>query len=60
MREMGLYEEGESEGFPGLRMGMIVDCFQVDGKVCVDQERLKTYIKENVTLIVEGGLGEGR
>ena len=33
MREMGLYEECESEDFPGLRMGMIVDCFQVDGKV---------------------------
>ena len=34
MREMDLYEEGESESFPGLKMGMIVDCFQVDGKVC--------------------------
>ena len=33
MREMGLYEEGESEGFPNLRIGIIVDCFQVDGKV---------------------------
>ena len=33
MREMGLYEKGESEGFTGLRMGMIVNCFQVDGKV---------------------------
>ena len=33
MREMGLYEEGESEGFSGLRMGMIVDCFLVEGKV---------------------------
>ena len=32
VREMGLYKEGESEGFPGLKMGMIVDCFQVDGK----------------------------
>ena len=31
--EMGLYEKGESESFPGLKMGMIVDCFQVDGKV---------------------------
>ena len=52
---MILYEEGESEGFPGLRMGMIVDCLQVDGKVCVDQERLKIYIEENVTQIVGGG-----
>ena len=43
MREMGLYEKGESEGFPDLRMGMIVDCFRADGKVCVDQERLKIY-----------------
>ena len=33
VREMGLYEEGESEGFLGLRVWMIVDCFQVDGKV---------------------------
>ena len=24
MREMDLYEEGESESFPGLKMGMIV------------------------------------
>ena len=29
MREMGPYEKG----FPGLRMGMIVDCFQEDGKM---------------------------
>ena len=34
MREMDLYEEGESDSFFGLKMGMIVDCFQVDGKVC--------------------------
>ena len=34
MREMDLYEEGELESFPGLKMGMIVDCLQVDGKVC--------------------------
>ena len=33
VREMGRYEEGESEGFPGLRMGMMVNCFQADGKV---------------------------
>ena len=33
VREMGLYEEGVSEGFPGLRIGIIVDCFQVDRKV---------------------------
>ena len=33
VREMGRYEEGESEGFLGLRMGMMVDCFQEDGKV---------------------------
>ena len=38
---MDRYKEGESEGFPGLRMGMIVDCFQAEGKVRVDQERLK-------------------
>ena len=33
MREMGLYKEGELEGVPGLRMGMILDCFQANGKV---------------------------
>ena len=33
VREMGQYEEGESENFPGLRMGMMVDCFQADGKI---------------------------
>ena len=39
MREMGLYEEGESEGFSDLRIRMIVDCFQADGKVCVLTKR---------------------
>ena len=43
-QEMGRYEEGESEGFSSLRMGMMVDCFQADGKVGVDQERLKISI----------------
>ena len=33
LREMGQYEKGKSEGFPGLRMGIMIDCFQDDGKV---------------------------
>ena len=54
---MGLYEEGESEGFSDLRMGMIVYCFQADGKVCVDQERLKMYRRK---FNADCGIEEGR
>lgn len=38
---MGLNEEGESEGLPGLGMGIMVEVFQVEGKVLVDHDRLK-------------------
>ena len=41
VREIGRKEAGESRGFPILRMGMIEDVFQMDGKECEDQERLK-------------------
>ena len=60
VREMGLYEEGESEGFPGLRMGIIVDCFQADGKVCVLTKKGWRCIEESLTQIVVGGIEEGR
>ena len=33
VREMRRHEEDESEGFPCLRMGMMIDYFQADGKV---------------------------
>ena len=40
-REIGRKEAGESRGFPILRMGIMEDVFQMEGKECVDQERLK-------------------
>ena len=41
VREIGRKEEGESRGFPILCMGIIEDVFQMEGKECEDQERLK-------------------
>ena len=41
MREIGRKEAGESRGFPILWMGIIEDVFQMEGKECEDQERLK-------------------
>ena len=41
VRDMGRKEEGDEVGLPGLWIGMIVDGFQVEGKDCEDQERLK-------------------
>ena len=41
VREIGGKEAGESRGFPILCMGIIEDVFQMEGKVCEDQERLK-------------------
>ena len=38
---IGRKEAGESRGFPILRMGIIKDVFQMEGKECEDQERLK-------------------
>ena len=40
VREIGRKEAGESRGFPILCMKMI-DVFQMEGKECKDQERLK-------------------
>ena len=41
VREIGLKEAGESRGFPILQMGIMEDVFQMEGKHCEDQERLK-------------------
>ena len=41
MREIGRKKAGESRGFPILWMGIIEDFFQMEGKECEDQERLK-------------------
>ena len=41
VREIGRKEAGESRGFPILCMGIIEDVFQIEGKECKDQERLK-------------------
>ena len=41
VREIGLKEAGESRGFPILWMGIMEDVFQMEGKECEDQERLK-------------------
>ena len=41
VREIGWKEAGESRGFPILCMGMIEDVFQMEGKECKDQKRLK-------------------
>ena len=40
VREMGWKEAGESRGFSILWME-IIDVFQIEGKECEDQERLK-------------------
>ena len=41
VREIGWKEAGESRGFPILCMGIMKDVFQMEGKECEDQERLK-------------------
>ena len=41
VREIGRKEAGESRGFPILWMGIIEDVFQIEGKECQVQERLK-------------------
>ena len=41
MRKIGRKEAAESRGFPILWMGIIEDVFQMEGKECEDQERLK-------------------
>ena len=39
--EIGRKEAGESRGFPILWMGILEDVFQMEGKECKDEERLK-------------------
>ena len=41
VREIGRKEAGESRSFPILCMGIIEVVFQMEGKKCEDQERLK-------------------
>ena len=41
VREIGRKEAGESRGFPILWMGIIEDVFQMEGKECENQKRLK-------------------
>ena len=41
VREIGRKEAGESRGFPILCMGIMENVFQMEGKKCEDQERLK-------------------
>ena len=41
VREIGRKEAGESRGFPILWMEIIEDVFQMEGKECEEQERLK-------------------
>ena len=41
VREIGRKEAGESRGFPILCMGIIEDVFQMEGKKCKVQKRLK-------------------
>ena len=41
VREIGRKEAGESRGFPILWMKVMEELFQMEGKECEDQERLK-------------------
>ena len=41
VRETDRKEAGESRGFPMVWMGIMEDVFQMEGKECKDQERLK-------------------
>ena len=41
VRGIGRKEAGESRGFPILWIGIIEDVFQMEGKECEDQQRLK-------------------
>ena len=48
VREIGRKEAGESKGFPILWMGTIEDVFQIEGKECEDQERLKMWRRKSM------------
>ena len=48
MREIGRKEAGESRGFPILWMGIMEYVFQMEGKECEDQERLKIWRRKSM------------
>ena len=48
VREIGRKEAGESRGFPMLCMGIIEDVYQMEGKECEDQERLKRLRRKSM------------
>ena len=41
VREIGRKEAGESRGFPIVWMRIMENAFQMEGKECKDQEKLK-------------------
>ena len=41
-KEVGRRRAGELKGFPIFCIGIIEDVFEMEGKNCEDQERLKT------------------
>ena len=48
VREIRRKEAGESRGFPILWMGIMEDVFQMEGKECEDQERLKMLRRKSM------------
>ena len=48
VKKMGRKEAGESRGFPILWMGIIGNVFQIEGKECKDQERMKICRKKSM------------
>ena len=48
VRNIGRKEAGESRGFPILWIGIMKDVFQIEGKECEVQERLKTWRRKSM------------
>ena len=48
VREIGRKEAGESRGFPILWMAIMKDVFQMKGKECEVQERLKMCREKSI------------
>ena len=48
VREIGRKEAGESRGFPILCKGIMEEVFQMEGKECEDQERLKMWRRKSI------------
>ena len=48
VREIGRKEAGESKGFPILCMEIMEDVFQMEGKECKHQERLKMWRRKSM------------